>query len=416
MRDVLPPIPSFDQKKVVSLFTILAYLGGVAVILWLLYALRALIPPFLVATIFAMTLIPEVDRMERRGYRRGLAIGIIYVLFLGVCGLIVRSLNQLAGGQMTQLLSLLPPQILHGTPQDVAEYASKWMHLHHVPEVIRPPILNQARHLPQLLGQGMSWLSENLPAWAENLVWAVVVPIVTFFLLLDFHKILGKLLILAPRERREDILTVVTEIIAVFGNYVRGMMLVMLLDITVIYIVLRLANLSDYALSLAVTAGILYTIPYFGAFVSTLMIGGVALVSHGPGAALAVTAVMILIHQVIFDNIVAPRIIGGSVNLHPLLTLGALMAGGTLMGIPGTLLAVPIAAAIQVVLVHLFPQLKTDVVSIRRAEKVVKASISTETEQNKPESRKTGEEQAMVREENEARTEAQEPPSILPRT
>ncbi|BDI28455.1 AI-2E family transporter [Capsulimonas corticalis] len=414
---MIPPAPpSFDQKKVVSLFTILAYLGAIGVVLWLLYDLRTLIPPFLVATIFAMTLIPEVDRMERRGYRRGLAIGIIYVLFLGICGLIARSLNQLASGQMTQLLNLLPDKVLHGTPQQVAEYASAWMKLHHVPEVMRPPVINQAKHLPELIGQGMGWLSANLPLWAENLVWVVIVPIMTFFLLLDFHKILGKLLILAPRERREDILTVVTEIIAVFGNYVRGMMLVMLLDITVIYIVLRVAGLSDYALSLAVTAGILYTIPYFGAVVSTIMIGGVALVSHGATAALIVTAVMILIHQVVFDNIVAPRIIGGSVNLHPLLTLGALMAGGTLMGIPGTLLAVPIAAALQVVLVHIFPQLKADVVSIRRAERVVKASISTETEQNKPASRKSGDGEAMIQEEKDAKSDAQEPPSILPQT
>ncbi|MEO7715673.1 MAG: AI-2E family transporter [Capsulimonas sp.] len=416
MLALLPPIPSFDQRKVVSLFTILAYLGAIAVVLWLLFALRALIPPFLVATIFAMTLIPEVDRMERRGYRRGLAIAIIYILFLGVCALIVRSLNQLASGQMSQLINLLPKEVLHGNPQEVAAYVSQVMKHHHVPEVLRNPVVDQAKHLPELLGKGMTWMRDNLPAWAENLVWVVIVPIMTFFLLLDFHKILGKLLILAPRERRDDILTIVTEVIAVFGNYVRGMMLVMLLDITIIYIVLRVAGLTDYALSLAVTAGILYTIPYFGAFVSTLMIGGVALIAHGPTSALIVTAVMILIHQVVFDNIVAPRIIGGSVNLHPLLTLGALMAGGTLMGIPGTLLAVPIAAALQVVLVHIFPQLKTDVVSIRRAERVVKASISTETEQNKPESRKSSDGPAMVQEEKDAKSEAQEPPSILPQT
>jgi predicted PurR-regulated permease PerM len=62
----------------------------------------------------------------------------------------------------------------------------------------------------------------------------------------------------------------------------------------------------------------------------------------------------------VFDNIIAPRVIGGSVNLHPLLTLAALLAGGTLFGIGGTLLAVPVAAAIQVILVQLYPQLKLD--------------------------------------------------------
>ena len=90
---------------------------------------------------------------------------------------------------------------------------------------------------------------------------------------------------------------------------------------------------------------------------------------------------MIFIHQIVFDKIMAPRVIGGSVNLHPLLTLLALMVGGTLFGIGGTLLAVPIAAAFQVILVHLFPQFKTDVVAVRRAAAVVQTTIAKDTEE-----------------------------------
>jgi predicted PurR-regulated permease PerM len=187
----------------------------------------------------------------------------------------------------------------------------------------------------------------------------------------------------------------------------------MALDIAVIFGVLWFAGLRDYALTLAITAGLLYTIPYFGALVSTVLIGLVALATHGLTLALIVVLIMIFIHQVVFDNILAPRIIGGSVNLHPLLTLIALMSGGTLFGVGGTLLAVPIAAAFQVILIRLFPQFKTDVVAVRRAANVVQKTIAKDTETTAPAARKDADAPALQREQDAARADAKEA-QVLP--
>ena len=266
---------------------------------------------------------------------------------------------------------------------------------------------NYARHVPELLGHGLTWFGNNLPALAGNLVWVVIVPIITFFILLDFNKILGKTLLLFPREKREGILNTVTDIIAVFGSYVRGVLTVMALDIVVIFAVLWAFGLRDYALALAITAGLLYTIPYFGALVSTVLIGLVALATHGAANAVGLVLVMIFIHQIVFDNILAPRVIGGSVNLHPLLTLISLMAGGTLFGIGGTLLAVPVAAALQVILIRLFPQFRSDVVAVRRAANIVRKTIAKDTEDARPAARKDGDAPALQREQDEARADAQ---------
>ncbi len=410
-------VPVFEQKKVVSLFVVLAYLGLALLGLVVGYALRDLIPPFLVATIFAMTLTPEVDRLERQGlfgrrFPRGLAIGVIYALFLGICVLIVKGLT-VVSGQMTELITRLVPKPLYGSPHEVALFAATWMQAHHFPTALQPPLINQAHHVPELLGNGLRWFGDNLPGLAGNLVWVVVVPIITFFILLDFNKILGKSLLLVPKERREGLLATVTDIIAVFGSYVRGVLTVMALDIAVIFAVLWFAGLHDYALTLAITAGLLYTIPYFGALVSTILIGLVALATHGLTLAIIVVLLMVFIHQVVFDNIVAPRIIGGSVNLHPLLTLLALMTGGTLFGIGGTLLAVPVAAALQVVLIRLFPQFKTDVVAVRRAASVVQKTISKETEAAAPDARKDGDAPALQRDQDTARADAQDA-QVLP--
>ena len=103
----------FEQRKVVSLFVVLAYLALALLALAVGYALRDLFPPFLVATIIAMTLTPEVDRLERQGmfgkrFPRGLAIAVIYALFLGICVLIVKGLT-LVSGQMTDLITRFVP-------------------------------------------------------------------------------------------------------------------------------------------------------------------------------------------------------------------------------------------------------------------------------------------------------------------
>jgi len=357
------PNPTFPRQQVISLFTIMIWVVLFAVGLWLMVLLRALIPPFLVSLIAAMTLTPLVDQLERRGYRRGLAIGIIYFLFLcGLC-LIMKGLYAVATGDVKDLvLSLIPNEVKSGGAEGFSNYLSTSLTKHHVPDFLRVPLVTQSHRLPDL---GTKVLA-TIPDTAGNVAWVLLVPIITFFLLLDFDKILGKLLILVAAQKREDLLLVVQGIIAVFGNYVRGVLLVMILDIVVIYLVVLAAGMGKYASVLSISAGMLYTVPYFGAFVSTVTIGLVAYATRGLVTALIVTAAMIFIHQFVFDNIIAPRVIGGSVNLHPLLTLAALLAGGTLFGLGGTLLAVPIAAAMQVILIQIYPQLKLDVRSMTR--------------------------------------------------
>ena len=415
-------IPNFQQKNIVSLFTVLAWLGLSLLGLWLLYALRDLIPPFLVATIIAMTLAPEIDRLERRGmygrkFSRGLAIGIIYFLFLALFALMVKGLS-LVSIQMTELVRLHFGHYLSAPPAEFVDITGKWLDKHHVPAIFHASLMLQARHVPLLLANGQKWFGDKLPALAGglagNLVLVFIVPIIAFFILLDFNKILGKSLLLIPQAKREAVLTVVTDIIAVFGSYVRGVLTVMALDITVIFLVLWVAGLRDYALTLAITAGLLYTIPYFGALVSTILIGLVALGTHGLATAIVLTLVMIFIHQIVFDMILAPRVIGGSVNLHPLLTLLALMTGGTLFGIGGTLLAVPIAAAFQVVLVHLFPQFSTDVVAVRRVTAVVQATLAKDTEEAAPPARKDDDAPTLAAEVEATLAAAQAPPTLLP--
>jgi hypothetical protein len=102
-------------------------------------------------------------------------------------------------------------------------------------------------------------------------------------------------------------------------------------------------------------------VPYVGAVVTVVLISVVSLLSGGANFMLIVLAANILLHQVIFDQIITPRILGGHVGLHPILSIVALLAGNALLGLVGMILAVPVAACIQIGILALVPKLAQDI-------------------------------------------------------
>ncbi len=189
----------------------------------------------------------------------------------------------------------------------------------------------------------------------------MLVPIVAFYALIDYHRIFAKVLLLVPRHSRDDVRSIAADVTVVFGKYLRGLGVVCVLNTLATTLVLLLfAPTRPYAAALGLIAGILYAVPYLGAIVSTALISLVALVHPEYGSIsnmLIVTASMVGLHQLFFDQVLAPRILGGHVGLHPIFSIMALTAGHTLAGIGGMLLAVPVAASLQVIVLHLIPRL-----------------------------------------------------------
>jgi predicted PurR-regulated permease PerM len=145
---------------------------------------------------------------------------------------------------------------------------------------------------------------------------------------------------------------------AVFAGYLRGLCIVCTGYAVVNWLVLGLGFRVNYALVLALFSGILYAVPYIGA-VATIALGAIvafATPGHTTGYVLGVAASLLVTNQV-FDQVVTPRVVGGLVGLHPVLSIFALAVGGELFGLIGMILAVPLAASIQVILVELIPAL-----------------------------------------------------------
>jgi predicted PurR-regulated permease PerM len=176
--------------------------------------------------------------------------------------------------------------------------------------------------------------------------------------MLDIDRILLRLLFLLREEHRDRALDVGRRVVDVFTGYLRGLFTVCAGYAAVNGLILALFFHLPYSLMIGLLAGILYAVPYIGA-VATIALGVLVALSspgHSMGYVIGVGLTLVATNQ-IFDQIITPRIVGGEVGLHPVLSIFALTVAGDLFGLTGMILAVPVAASIRVVLIELFPAL-----------------------------------------------------------
>jgi AI-2E family transporter len=188
----------------------------------------------------------------------------------------------------------------------------------------------------------------------------VIIPIVAFYALKDFHLILAKTLLLVPKKRRDMVQSLVAEVTVIFAKYMRGLMTVAVLNGLATWLVLTVLGVPN-AFMLGCVAGLLYSVPYIGALTTIVLVAAVSFLSGGLNFMLLVVGVNVVLHQIIFDQIISPRILGGHVGLHPILSILALLIGNELLGIAGMILAVPVAASIQVAVLTLVPKLNQEI-------------------------------------------------------
>jgi len=320
------------------------------------YEVREIWLPLAIAFLIAMVLDPVVDKLEHRGWSRFWGASVIFASFLIVLGTslffgvpaLVRQGSAITG----QFHKILPDT----TPAGI----SKTLHEKGVQEPALTLLVEADKQLQGTVKQSGSWVSQHGMSMAANLVWIVIIPIVAFYALKDFHLILAKSLLLIPRERRDMVQTLVAEVSVIFAKYMRGLMLVAALNGVATWGLLSILRVPN-ALLLGAVAGLLYSVPYIGALTTIILVAGVAFISGGVQFMLLVVALNIVLHQIVFDQIISPRVLGGHVGLHPILSIVALLIGNALLGVVGMVLAVPVAASIQVAVLALVPKLSQEI-------------------------------------------------------
>jgi len=189
---------------------------------------------------------------------------------------------------------------------------------------------------------------------ADVTLQALLTLIVTFYLLLDWPQVGRLMLRFVPEDRRPRTLAVTERVHVVLGKWLRGQLLLIVLVSLVVYIVLGPILHLPYALAIGIASGVLEIIPLVGPLAAGGLAAIVALTHGGPGLALSVAVFYAVLRQV-EDQLVMPIVIGRAVHLHPVVTILAVLVGLSTWGILGGLLAVPLAAALNVLLNEIYP-------------------------------------------------------------
>jgi predicted PurR-regulated permease PerM len=309
-----------------------------------------------IAFLIALILDPVVDRLEARGFSRTMGAAIIFGGFVVLAG----GLLYASVPALMQQGEQIQKQVTQAVPDSSPDGIDKML----ADEGISPrargfleAIISNARSSIQ---RTSGVFTGRLFEYASDLIWLVIVPIVAFYALRDFHIILGKMLLLVSKRRRDLVQAAVSEVTAVFARYMRGLAIVSTLNGLATWLLLWALGVPS-SLVLGLVAGVLYSVPYLGALITVIVISVVSFLAGGVNFMLVVLVANVILHQIIFDQIVTPRILGKQVGLHPILAIVALLAGNALLGLIGMILAVPVAACIQIGVLALIPKLKQEI-------------------------------------------------------
>jgi predicted PurR-regulated permease PerM len=324
------------------------WLVTLVVLVAALWLLHDVLLPFVTGIALAYVLAPLADRAQRLGMNRTVAA-------LVIVGALVVSL--------IVLMLLLVPLLL----QQGAAFIS------HIPEYFKRvkelvvdanlPWLNwlggaeSNKTLSDLVGQAASWLlSFSYSLWTGGKALVsfasvlIVMPVVTFYLIRDWHLMIDKVDSWVPLRQREIVRQLGREIDAAIGGFLRGQLGVCLVLGCYYAVGLMLVGL-EFGLLIGLVAGVITFVPYIGSMTGLMIATSVAIAQFWPDwKRIALVVAIFLVGQFIEGNVVSPKFVGERVGLHPVWLIFAMFAFGYLFGFVGLLIAVPLGAAIAVVL------------------------------------------------------------------
>ena len=319
---------------------------GIAMVVFLLvlWFLGNVLLPFLVAGAIAYFLDPVADRLERMGLSRVAATTLISVVAVVAFILLVLAVIPSLVQQLTSLVNSAPEM----ARQLQAFMIDQFPDLADETSIVRQTLQDIGLAIQRQGGQLASGILSSAIGVVSIVIFIVVVPVVAFYLLLDWDRMIARVDAMLPRDHAPTVRRLAGEIDTVLAGFVRGQLSVCLLLGTYYIIGLMLAGLQ-YGLIVGAVAGAITFIPYVGSLVGGILAIGLALFQFwGDWTSIAVVAGVFAAGQFLEGNVLTPKLIGKSVGLHPVWLLFALSAFGSVFGFVGMLIAVPVAAMIGV--------------------------------------------------------------------
>lgn len=326
------------------------WIGAFLVLGLALWLLSEILLPFVVGMAIAYLLTPFVDRVERLGINRLVAALLIVMFVVLAFVLVILLVAPVVGGQLGSFIDNIPSYITR-LQSLVTDPGRPWL------QKLVGQGLGNDKAFSDLVTQGVGWVTAFLRSlWSGGRALVsvfslvVITPVVAFYLVYDWHRMLRTVDAWVPRPQRATVRQLAREIDAAIAGFVRGQTAVCLILGSFYAVTLTLTGLN-FGFLIGLVSGLITFIPYVGSLTGLVLASGVAVAQFWPDATWIVVVVLIfIVGQFLEGNVLAPKLVGESVGLHPVWLIFSLLAFGYLFGFVGLLVAVPLAATIGVLM------------------------------------------------------------------
>jgi predicted PurR-regulated permease PerM len=326
------------------------WLAALAIFVLLLWLLSEILLPFVAGAAIAYLLTPVTDRLERLGVHRLAAALLIITLVVMAIVLLILLVAPILGGQLSSFIDNIPGYVTR-LQSLLSDPSRPWI------QKVLGAGFSADKSIGDLVTQGVGWLTTFLKSlWSGGRALVslfslvVVTPVVAFYLIHDWHSMISTADSWVPLPQRETVRQLAREVDAAIAGFVRGQTAVCLILGSFYAVALTLSGLN-FGLLIGLISGVITFIPYVGSMTGLMLALGVAVAQFWPEySSILVVLGIFLVGQFLEGNLLAPKLVGESVGLHPVWLMFALLAFGYLFGFVGLLVAVPLAATIGVLL------------------------------------------------------------------
>lgn len=316
--------------------------------LGLLYLLKGILMPFLAGLLVAYAMNPAVSKLEKWGLSRSFGTLLMILGFFLLIALLLFIAIPFIQTELLRLASRVPQygerimSSLKPLLDDISGYFE--------PRDIEKLRELGSRYFADVISWGIKLLAGILTsglALANLISLIVITPVVAFYFLRDWKKLIKTLDNWLPRSYEPTITRLFKEINLTIGGFARGQALVCLSVGLYYSIALTLANL-DFSIVVGSVIGVMAFIPYVGALVGLMLSMGIAFAQFAEWTSIGIVAAIFIVGQTLEGYVLIPYFVGDRIGLHPIWVIFSLLAGGVLYGFLGILFALPIAAAVGV--------------------------------------------------------------------
>jgi predicted PurR-regulated permease PerM len=305
----------------------------------MLRAVRTLLVLLVISFFLSIALEPGVNFLNRKGWRRGWATGLIFFIAVLVVALFIGLMVPLVVSQVSHFITNLP-----GYVDKVAQFADRFG-IDFSSERLREALTNVDANMQALAADVAGGIFGVGTALLGTVMQILTVALFTFYMTADGPRLRRVLLSLLPAARQREVLWAIEVAIDRTGGYFYSRALLAAISSCVAWAAFTIIGVP-YALALALWMGLVSQfVPVLGTYIGGILPLAVALIVS-PYRGLAVFG-YVLVYQGLENYLLAPRITARTMSLHPAVAFGAAFAGGSLLGVPGALMALPVAATFQ---------------------------------------------------------------------